>query len=135
TVSPGRLIFGIPKILEGKVDVFKGFQFIFLIDEFENLAEYQQRYINTLVREREAPVTFRVGARWYGMKTYKTYSGDEDIKQGSEYEKYISDKMFRENDQSYDQFVKEICLRRIRQSGYSLSPTHPLGVDFSNYYE
>lgn len=134
-VSPGRLIFGIPKILEGKIDVFKGFQFIFLIDEFENLAEYQQRYINTLVREREAPVTFRVGARWYGMKTYKTYSGDEDIKQGSEYEKYIIDKMFRENDQSYDQFVKEICLKRIRESGYSLLPTDSSDYDFSNYYE
>ena len=133
-VSPGRLIFGIPKILEKKASIFQNFQFIFLVDEFENLLEYQQMYVNTLVREREAPVTFRVGARWYGMKTYKTFSGEENIKEGSEYEKYIIDKMFRESDDSYNQFVKEICLRRLKESGYSLLTNHPIDYDFSNYY-
>ncbi len=134
-VSPGKLIFGIPKVLRQKTGIFKNFQFIFLIDEFENLLEYQQQHINTLVREREAPVTFRVGARWYGVKTYKTFSGDEDIKEGSEYEKYIIDKIFRENDDFYEKFVKEICLRRIRESGYSLVPNRSTDFDFSNYYD
>lgn len=134
-VSPGRLIFGMPKILERTVSIFRNFQFIFLIDEFENLLEDQQKYINTLVREREAPVTFRVGARWYGMKTYKTFSGEEDIKEGSEYEKYVIDRMFREKKDFYDQFVKEICVRRLEESGYSLASNNLTDFDFSQYYE
>lgn len=131
----GKLIFGLPQLLKAKVPLFKDFQFIYLIDEFENLTEEQQRYINTLLRHREAPVTFRVGARWYGVKTYKTYSGNEEIKAGSEYERHIIDKLLRENIEAYEAFVNEMCLNRLRESGYTVVNPNPEENSFSSYFE
>ena len=53
-VSPGKLIFEIPKILVNSLEFLKDCQFLYLIDEFENLTELQQKYINTLLRERRS---------------------------------------------------------------------------------
>jgi hypothetical protein len=119
-VSPGKLIFGLPKLFEKIIPTFKDVQFIFLIDEFENLHADQQRYINTLIREREAPVSFRIGVRWYGVKTYSTFSGNEDLKDGSEIEKYIIDNFLRKNNAEYDKYAREICLKRLSQAGFEL---------------
>lgn len=118
-VSPGQLIFGLPRILTNILDFLKDVQFIYLIDEYENLMEYQQKYINTLIREREAPVSFRIGARWYGIKTRKTFSGDEDLKEGSEYEKSIIDELLRDKMDNYEKFAKSICISRLNQAGFN----------------
>lgn len=115
-VTSGKLIFGVPKIINKYVKELAGFQYIFLIDEYENIEEEQQRYINTLIRERESPVTFRVGARKYGVRTYKTYSGKEELKNGSEYEKVVVDNILREDREGYRNFCKNLCLQRIRQN-------------------
>jgi hypothetical protein len=119
--SPGNLIFGIPKILSSAVDELKDVQFILLIDEYENLLEYQQQYINTLIREREAPVSFRIGARWYGMKTYNTFSGDESLKEGSEYEKIVIDQLLRDRNHDYEKFAKRICVSRLNEAGFAVN--------------
>jgi len=119
-ISPGKLIFGLPRILEKTVPSFKDVQFIFLIDEFENLLEYQQKYINTLIRERESPVSFRVGVRWYGVKTLNTFSGNEDLKEGSEIEKYIIDNLLRKNNAEYEKYAREICLTRLNKAGFNV---------------
>jgi hypothetical protein len=115
-VSPGSLIFGIPRVLEKNLSILSQKQFLYLIDEYENLLEYQQQYINTLIREREDPVSFRIGGRWYGVKTYKTFSGDEELKEGSEYEKTIIDQLLRDRQDIYTQFAKQIFLKRLEQN-------------------
>ena len=43
-------------------------QFLYLLDEYENLADRQQRYINTLLREKELPCSFKIGGRTYGFQ-------------------------------------------------------------------
>ncbi len=115
--SPGKLIFGIPKLLIENIKMFEGFKFIFLIDEYENLKEYQQQYINTILRERKDPVTFRVGSRWYGLKTLKTFSGDESLLEGSEIETRIIDKWLREDDKKYASFSIDMIKLRLDKSG------------------
>jgi len=117
-VSPGRLIFGLPRVLSKYFEVLADIRFLYLIDEYENLLEYQQQYINTLIREREDPVSFRIGGRWYGIKTYKTFSGDETLKEGSEYEKTIIDQLLRDRKDVYPKFAKAIFVKRLEQTGY-----------------
>jgi hypothetical protein len=68
-VSRGRLIYGIPKVIVEKVKELKNCRFVYLLDEFENLYEIHQKYIQTLLREQKDPVTFRIGSRKYGVKT------------------------------------------------------------------
>ena len=74
--TPGSLVFGLPRILH-HLSGFAPLVFVYLIDEFENLTKPQQRYINTLIRERQAPCTLKVGVRPYGFKTKETMSAGE----------------------------------------------------------
>jgi len=116
-VTPGRLVFGIPEICAALLPSLSRLLFVYLIDEFENLTEDQQRFVNTLVREKEHPTSFKIGARLYGVRTYHTYSADEENKEGSEFEILPLDKYMREN-LEYPAFAKLLCLRRLHQSGY-----------------
>src|ERR1035437_850794 len=116
--SPGSLVFGIPRLLTQMVDAFAGLLVVYLLDEYENLYDEQQRYFNTLVREREAPCTFKIGGRIYGFKTYKTYSADEEIKEGSEYEVLPLDYSLRQS-KDYANFARLLCARRLVDSGHA----------------
>jgi len=111
-------VFGIPQILSSKCSCFKGVQFLYLLDEYENLLEEQQRYVNTLIREKELPCSFKIGGRIYGFKTFRTYSDEEDIKEGSEYEVLPLDSRLRDHRQ-YKLFAERLCARRLIESGYA----------------
>ena len=132
SVTPGNLIFGVPKALSKLIPEFSQIKFLYLLDEFENLSEEQQKYVNTLIREKEDPATFRIGSRLYGMKTYLTFSGGEEIKLGSEYEKYNIDEFFREKDVEYKEFVKNVCLKRLSTNGFSVKDVKELDEFFIN---
>ena len=58
-MTPSRLVFGPPKIVAAEVPELDGIQVLYLIDEFENLSKEQQRYVNTLIREKERPCVFQ----------------------------------------------------------------------------
>lgn len=114
TIGPGRLLFGLPQALVRHVPAFQDIKFTLLIDEYENLPERAQRYINTLLRERENPVTFKIGARLYGMRTFLTFSGDEELREGSEYELLNLDEALRQKEKAYEKFAMDLCLSRIK---------------------
>lgn len=122
--TPGRLVFGIPQVLTKTIDTCRELLFVYLIDEYENLKEEQQRYVNTLVREKERPTTFKIGGRIYGFRTLKTYSADEEIKEGSEYEVLPLDHSLREN-KNYPRFVRLLCARRLIEGGYAPAGSSP----------
>ena len=111
--SRGALIFGLPAVLVSIIPTLKHVLFAYYIDEFENFSELQQRYVNTLVREQELPVTFRIGTRSYGMRTYLTLSAGEDIKEGSEFEQLKLDEQFRKGAHAYNTFARQLVRRRI----------------------
>lgn len=113
----GRIVFGIPSILARALPSLANCLFVYLIDEFENLSADQQKYVNTLIREKEPPCSFKIGARLYGVRTYQTYSADEENKEGSEFEVARLDTILRENKQ-YQLFAKRLIVRRLRQHGY-----------------
>lgn len=110
----GSVTFGFPEAIASSVSQFSDLTFCYYVDEYENFLEYQQRYVNTLVRERRDPVTFRIGSRAYGLHTLKTYSGgDEEICQGSEFEYLQLDSQFRKDEPRYQRFAKKMLRRRI----------------------
>jgi hypothetical protein len=61
-ISPGKLVFGIPRLIRNRCQEFSQALFVYLIDEYENLTEGQQQYLNTLLREKEAPTSFCTGS-------------------------------------------------------------------------
>ena len=93
--------------------------FLYLIDELENLTANHQRYVNTLIREREAPCSFRVGARRYGIRTYETLSAEEVNREGSEFEEVRLDDRVRKGT-NYAKFAAMLCTGRLLKSGVVL---------------
>jgi hypothetical protein len=120
-VTRGDLIFGIPKAIAANLSSLRDCLFLYLIDEFENLSEVQQKYVNTLLRERQGPCSFKIGARRYGVRTYSTFSADEDNKEGSEFEVLRLDAILRENRQ-YEEFAKQLIAKRLAEFNRVPSP-------------
>jgi hypothetical protein len=115
-VTPGKLIFGIPKILASNINEFSNVRFVYLFDEFENINESQQMHINTLVRDRQNPCNIKIGVRLYGIKTYKTNNGDEENKEGSEFERIKLDSELRVK--NYKDFFAKMCEKRLQTNEY-----------------
>ena len=123
--TPGALVFGLPRSFRKYVsNAWSQTLVVYLIDEFENLSAEQQRYVNTLIRETEPLVTFKIGGRHYGFKTYKTFSDDEENKEGSEFVSLSLDGRLRAEKQEYRNFAVRLCIRRLAQNGYSVPPTN-----------
>lgn len=108
----GQLIFGVPQLLTKHSDVFKDVTFLYLIDELENISEDQQKYINTLVREKQLPTSFRVGARRHGIKTWETLGAGESNREGHEFAKINLDSVFVD-DKKYEEFAVDLIINRL----------------------
>jgi len=109
--NSGDLIYGIPKILNERIEILSNTIFLYLIDEMENFNETQQVFINTLIRYRKGNVSIKVGARLYGIKTYKTYPNGEEIRERAEFEKAEFDKFL--NYRTYSDFIKNLIIKRL----------------------
>ena len=118
-VTRGNLVFGIPQILS-KHAPFENILFLYFIDELENFTESQQRYVNTLIREKVSPSSIKVGVRKYGIKTRNTFSGDEDLREGSEYQTLLLDQRLRDNKEHYRKFSYELVCTRLAQHDYGV---------------
>jgi len=123
-VTPGRLIFGLPEVLSKHLPELRSILFLYLIDEFENLTETQQQYINTLVRERKDPCSFKVGVRLYGLRTKQTLSAGEENREDSEYEVLRLDAELRERpENAQEEFARSLVHKRLLEAGYILGTT------------
>jgi len=112
-LTRGRLIFGLPKVISALIPPLNGVQFCYQLDEFENLTLSQQIHVNTLVRERESPATFKIGARQFGIRSHKTLSADEVNIRDSEFDELRLDLRFRENEERYRDLVDRLVQRRL----------------------
>ena len=120
--TSGRLVFGIPQIFAGQLPEMRNLSFLYLIDEFENLTKPQQKLVNTLIREKQNPCSFKIGARLYGVRTYSTFCADEDNKEGSEYERLPLDARLRNNEVRYAGFARRLVIRRLVTRGILTNP-------------
>ena len=120
-VAPGRLVFGLPQILAARCKVLNDVRFVYLIDELENLSEYRQRIINTFVRDRELPTTFRIGARLYGIKTLETFSSGEENLPDSEFVRVVLDEEMRRASKKYDAFARRVLSKRLSETAYGMT--------------
>ena len=120
-VTRGQLVFGIPKILASSYDFLKNVTFLYAIDELENLSEHQQRLINSLVRDRVLPTTFRIGARTYGIKTYGTYADQEENLAESEFIRVVLDEELQRSRKQYNRFARRVLSKRLSAVAYGVN--------------
>jgi len=113
-LNRGSMIFEAPRRIARTVPLLRNSVFLYLLDEFENLDTLQQRYVNTLVREKEAPATVKIGAKSYGIRTYATLSGGEELREGSEFEELPLDDRLRRSPR-YDGFCRQMVAKRLNE--------------------
>lgn len=123
----GSLIFGIPKLISEYSDYFKGITFLYIIDELENISYSQQVYINTLLREKKLPCSFRIGARGYGIKTFSTLGDGEINREGHEYEVIQLDNLLSEYS-TYEGFAIDLILNRLSKAKFISSEKNYLNI-------
>lgn len=117
--APGKTIFAASRAV-GQLDNAADLRITFMLDEFENLTEWQQEYINSLIRDKELPTTFLVGSRRWGIKTRGTWSAGEENKVGSEFAQIVLEDTYRESKKEYERFCRDIVLRRVQQLADSI---------------
>lgn len=114
-LKAGSLIFNIP-IAFCKVYVnLKDLKFIYIMDEYEKLFDWQKRYINSLVWEKQYPSTFWIGARKYGYTDMRTETGEE-LKKGSEYYPFFMDEYYQQNEKEFESFARELIRKRLKRT-------------------
>lgn len=117
-LAANNLTYGIPNILSEYVHFFENKRIIYLIDELENFSDSQQELIQSLIREKPISCTFRVGSRPYGIRTYRTLSGEINH-EGEEFDLVSLDEELRNNDR-YSEYVTKICEKRVRNSSINI---------------
>ncbi|NOS94391.1 MAG: hypothetical protein HOP30_20955 [Cyclobacteriaceae bacterium] len=132
--SPGDLIFGIPKIIQRNIALLKDIKFIYILDEYEKLFEWQKIFINTLVWDKKNPCTFWIGARKHGYTTRMTKSGEE-IKAGSEFQPIEIDLLIRKNEVLYKKFAKELYINRLKKFYLNKGINFDATSDFESKFE
>ena len=113
--SAPTLTYGIPRYLKKEIPFFKDKIILYLIDELENFTVTQQQLIQTIIREKPRACTIRIGARLYGVKTYRILGSIEENRPGSEFEPVVLDQFLREQPgTSYCDFIRRVCNNRLR---------------------
>jgi hypothetical protein len=92
------------------------------IDEYENLAEYQQRIINTWLKHSEPPLIFNVATKRNGFKT-KLTDGSEALSAVDDYR--VLDLEDFDLDSEFPLFAAEILLLRLKLGGVDISEIDP----------
>ena len=96
--------------------------FFVYIDEYENLAEYQQRVVNTWLKHSEPPLIFNLAMKRNGFKTRST-DGSESLSAIHDYRLFDLEDFDLERE--FPVFAAEILLLRLKLGGVSVSVIDP----------
>ncbi len=104
-----------------KLPTFKGKTFFFLLDEYENFEDYQQRVINTLIKQSGGnSYTFKVGVRELGWRVRTTLTETEQLISPADYVMInIAEKLQGE---TFNSFALQVCNERIARIKSPSSP-------------
>jgi hypothetical protein len=88
--------------------------FYLLIDEYENLIDYQQKSINSLIKHNPDSYTFKIGVRELGWRTRETLNEQESLNDPADF--VIVDIVNEFNRSNHFKiFAENVCQQRIEQ--------------------
>jgi hypothetical protein len=93
---------------------FGNITFAFLLDEYENLDEPQQRVLNTLLKHSGESYTFKIGAKQGGLRTRRTLAPDQDIQDPADFALVDVTAQLLENN-AFSDFAEQVCDSRLGQ--------------------
>lgn len=103
---------------------FLGKNLFFIVDEFENLLDYQQVVLNTLIKHCGPHYTFKIGVRDLGWRRRSTLNDNEQLVSPADYERIDIEQ--RLEGEQFVNFAAEVCNLRAQ-----VSPDFPSGLDIA----
>lgn len=93
-----------------KLKQFQGKHFFFLLDEYENFEDYQQKVVNTLIKHASQFYTFKIGVKELGWRCRTTLNENEQLNSPADYVRIrIQDKL---EDGRFGDFALKVCSDR-----------------------
>ena len=94
-----------------KLEVFADKLFFFLIDEYENLEDYQQRLMNTLIKHSGELYSFKICVRELGWRVHNTTTDNEYLISPADYTRIdITQEM---QNTRFEEFSHKVCQDRL----------------------
>jgi hypothetical protein len=100
--------------------------FYFLLDEYENLRDYQQATLNTFIKQSDIELTFKIGIRELGFKTRHTLNEQEQLVDPADY--VLIDIATGLDEKEFESFSRQVLEHRfdeIRNKFPSIPKTIP----------
>lgn len=85
--------------------------FYIILDEYENLLDYQQSILNTLIKHGGNNYFFKVGVRELGWRVRSTLNESEALLSPADYERIHIEEDLKD---SFADFAKKVCEARLR---------------------
>ncbi len=108
-----------------KLQSFSGKALFFIVDEFENLLDYQQEILNTLIKHCGPHYTFKIGVKEMGWRIKNTLNANEQLVSPADYEKIDIEQ--RLDGEPFVQFAAEVCSLRAKDL-----PGFPVGGEIAD---
>ena len=103
---------------------FDGKSFFFLIDEYENFDNLQQRVVNTLIKHCGELYSFKIGVREFGLRERRTVRDTESLTHPADFKRIdVVDELLQ--DGRFETFAAQVCNLRLSQAfgGAKPAPT------------
>ncbi|MEJ1177179.1 ATP-binding protein [Agrobacterium sp. CMT1] len=99
--------------------------FFIILDEYENLLDYQQRLVNTLIKHAGGNYYFKIGVRELGWRERATLNPAEVLISPADYERIRIEETL---EKEFPSFARRVCEARLQAVDLkSFGP--PIGVD------
>lgn len=93
------------------IPAFAQKHFFFLLDEYENLLDYQQQVVNTFIKHSGTLYSFKIGVRELGWRCRSTLNDNEQLIHPADYARIdIAEKL---QGSVFDEFALAVCRERI----------------------
>jgi hypothetical protein len=89
---------------------FQGKHFFFIVDEYENFLDYQQRVVNTLIKHCGEHYSFKIGVKELGWRCRTTVNETEQLQSPADYIKISITDELRD---AFGNFALRICNSRM----------------------
>ena len=104
---------------------FEGQRVHLLVDEYDNLSEHQQRILNTYLRRRDFPLTFKIACRKHRLFTHDIH--DRPLNESGDYARVQLDDEELGLGGSFSAYVEAIGNKRLQNAGVDTTVRDFLG--------
>ncbi len=117
----------VARLLRELNPLFDGRPLFFLLDEMENLTDAQWEVVNSFLKDRDHPITFKVAAAGEGRPTRD--ANGQILKYEDDYTLVSTDKYSRDQSDDYLSFLRRVAERCLAQSDCGIASVEELLED------